>query len=141
MRSLHSLFQAKFQNAPRDGPAKESGDQNRGDRRDRHDKKDPALNILHVRDGARQLFIELAVNALDVGRSRILNSFQFVCQDEANNFPVAGPSQGRDVIELKRQSDLNRVQSGQKCRIYTEFRRQVSKRAPCLLCLLLQSRT
>ena len=56
----HSLFQAKLQNAPRDGPAKESGDQNRGDRRDRHDEKNPALNIFHVRDGAWELLIEFA---------------------------------------------------------------------------------
>ena len=108
---VHSLFQAKFQNAPRYGPAEESGDQDRGDGRYRHDKKNLALNISHVRDGARQLFIEFAVNALDVGRSRSLNSFEFVVKANANHFPVACRSQGGDVIELKRQSDLNRVQS------------------------------
>ena len=37
-------------------------------RRCRHDKKDPALNIFHVRDGTRQLFIEFPVNVLERGQ-------------------------------------------------------------------------
>jgi len=37
-----------------------------------------------------------------MGRSRILDSFEFVVETKTNNFPIAGASQGRDVIELKR---------------------------------------
>src|ERR1700749_374699 len=106
----HSLFQAKLQDAPRDGPAKESRDQHGGDGRSWHNQKYLALNILHVRDRARQLFVEFAVNALNVRRSRILDSFELVVEAKADHFPVPGSSQGRDVVELKRKSDLNRVQ-------------------------------
>ncbi len=56
-----------------------------------------------------------------------------------NSLPVACRSQGGDVLKLRRQSDLNCVQSGQKCWIYTEFRRQVSESAPRLSSLFLES--
>ncbi len=71
----HSLFQAKFQDASRYGPSEECRNENSGDRGCRHDKKDPALDISHIRDGTWKLFIEVPVNALDVGRSRSLDSF------------------------------------------------------------------
>jgi hypothetical protein len=76
-----------------------------------------------------------------MGRSGLLNSPEFVIKANANNFPVTCLSHGGDVIELKRQRDLNGVQSGEECWIYTEFRREVSERAPGLFGLFLEIRT
>ena len=67
------LFKAKLQHAARDGPAKQRGDQNSGDRRCGHDNKNTTLNIFHVRDADWQIFVEVPVETFYVARNRIPN--------------------------------------------------------------------
>src|SRR5260370_29318260 len=95
-----TLFQAKFDEASRYGPGEEGGDEKRGDRGCRHDEKDPALHVSHVRDGLCQFSAGLLVDALDQTRSQSLRRFQFVVHPKANSLPVARCSQSVDGLEL-----------------------------------------
>src|SRR5262249_27659926 len=59
------LFQPKFDDASRYGPANEGSDENRGDGRYRHDEENAALHASHFRDGLRKLAVGLLLNAAD----------------------------------------------------------------------------
>src|ERR1700732_537042 len=88
------LFQAKVDDTSRYGPSEEGGDEKRGDRCCRHDKKDPALHVSQVRGGLCQFSTALVVYALDQGRSQSFRRSQFVVQPKATSRPVARGSEG-----------------------------------------------